>query len=765
MSPRPARPTAGQTLERRGTLLLLALAAVPVTASAQVTPPPLPGTDSVTVTPGAAYATGGLYSALMGGGYRQLWIMPIRVPVADLERIGGGLTPERVGGGMTTQTLHLDGADGRRYVFRSVNKVPADLLEDFEGSPVEAIIQDQISSFHPTGAPVVARLLEAVGVLHPEPRFMVVPDDPRLAEFREQFAGLLVLVEERPDDGPDGTRGFAGSRRIVQTDDLFDALEEDPTQRVDARELLRARLVDILVGDRDRSHNNHLWARFEDDGGGFVWRVIPRDRDQAFVRFDGYLKGLARWYERRLVNFEDVYPDIHGLTRNAWDIDRNLLVGLEREAWRDVVRGVVSSLTDDVIDDAVSRLPPEHEALVGNDLRAALLSRRDHLPRAAQVLYGVVFEAADVHGTDVDEALVIERHPDGRTAVTLVPEGAEEPSFERTFFAEETSEVRIYLHGGDDVLTVLGEGDGPLIRVIGGGGEDAAVARTTTAAASVLFYDDDAGTDVDEDIPWRRQRASRVFSWFESERNLDWGTRTVPEPRMSYDSDRGLLIVPGLRHERYGFLKRPYHDRIRVQAGWAFGVNEPIVDYRHLFRRVLSDMDVRLRFRWSGIEILNYYGLGNATAASQPAEYHRVTHKQVTATVGASFGDGERRFLEVGPALTYTSTDTLDGGSYVAEAAPYGSGKFTYAGLRTTFSVDERDINGTPTSGYRVGGGASYYPELFDVDRGAFGVLHGQVSTYLSPKGGNPVLALRAAGKRTWGTYPFTEAAFIGGAG
>ena len=151
-------------------------------------------------------------------------------------------------------------------MLRSVNKSPQALAEEFQDTPVEGIIQDQMSSFHPSGAVVVARLLEVVGVLHPEPRLVVIPDDPRLAEFRSQFAGMLALFEERPDDLPDGQAGFAGSRRIIQTDDLLDELEEDPRNRIELRELLKSRLVDLLVGDRDRSVNNHLWARFPRHG-------------------------------------------------------------------------------------------------------------------------------------------------------------------------------------------------------------------------------------------------------------------------------------------------------------------------------------------------------------------------------------------------------------------------------------------------------------------------------------------------------------------
>ncbi len=247
-------------------LLATALTAVPSAAQVkpQLVPPPPPTLDSVTVVPAEGYGASALYRALSGSGHRNLWTTPIRVPIADLSALGGGgLIPIELGGGTTTQTLHLRGADGRRYVLRSVDKTPRELLDDLEGTPAGAIIQDQMSSFHPSGALVVARLMEAVGVLHPNPELVVVPDDPRLGEFRDQFAGMLVLFEERPDDLPEGQAGFAGSTRIVQTDDLFDELEEDPANRIELRELLRARLVDIFVGDRDRSVNNHLWARFE----------------------------------------------------------------------------------------------------------------------------------------------------------------------------------------------------------------------------------------------------------------------------------------------------------------------------------------------------------------------------------------------------------------------------------------------------------------------------------------------------------------------
>jgi len=730
--------------------------------SAQVVPPPPPGTDSATVMPGD-YGAGGFYSGLMGSGHRLLWTTPIRVPVANLDDLGGGgLTPMRLGGGTTTRTLHLRGADGRRYVFRSVDKTPIDLLAEFEGTPIRAILQDQISAFHPTGAPVVARLLDAVGVLHPEPRYMVVPDDPRLEEFRDEFAGMLVLFEERPDDGLDGAPGFADSREIVQLEELFDILESGPDNQVDAEELLRARMIDLLVGDRDRSHNNHLWARIE-EGEVSRWRVIPRDRDQAFVRLDGFLKTLARTHEPRLVTFSDVYPNIEALTRNAWDMDRNLLVSIDRATWLSVVEEVTALLTDEVLEEAARQMPPEHYAVFGEELTRSLRLRRDRLSEAAEHLYRIVFGHADVHATDLPEQFRIERQSNGSVRLTFGLSGGSATSFARTFDPAETSEIRLYMHGGDDVAVSSGPPSPILVRLIGGGGAD----RYEGEARGSIVYDNVSDSEYSAGLGARVEdrRAPRPYSWLEGERTLDWGSRWIPEPRVSYDADRGLVLLSGAMIERYGFLKDPYRSRTRFRAGIAMGLKEPFVDLSHLRRSVFGSADLRLSGRWSGIEIIDYYGSGNDSEAQRPVSYHRVSHKQVTLTPAVSVGDGEQKYFEIGPIFRYTSTDTSTVDvSYVGDNDPYGSGKFAQLGLRASFQLDTRDMVGTPGSGYYIEGGGSLYPTLFDVAQGAFGELHGQAAAYLSPERGNPTLAVRAGGKKVWGVFPFAESAFVGGA-
>jgi hypothetical protein len=168
--------------------------------------------ESTTVVAGPGYAAGGLHKWLFGKHYRTLWTTPIRVEVLDLGTFAGGLRPIRQGGGLQTQSLRFAGADGRQYAFRSVNKDASKILPpDLRNTLAARVAQDQISAAHPAGAAVAASLARAAGVLHSDPRLVSLPDDPRLGEFRTEFAGVLGFIEERPDENEDPSLAFAGA--------------------------------------------------------------------------------------------------------------------------------------------------------------------------------------------------------------------------------------------------------------------------------------------------------------------------------------------------------------------------------------------------------------------------------------------------------------------------------------------------------------------------------------------------------------------------
>jgi hypothetical protein len=143
--------------------------------------------------------------------------------------------------------------------------------------------------------------------------------------------------------------------------------------------------------------------------------------------------------------------------------------------------------------------------------------------------------------------------------------------------------------------------------------------------------------------------------------------------------------------------------------------------------------------------------------------FYRVPHKQILLSMSIGFGDGERRRFGVGPLLEYTLTDSTDTSHFIGTSDPYGSGRFGQLGMHASLELDGRDRPGIPSSGYRLEAGGTYFPELMDVE-GDFGEAHAMAAAYLSPPGGNPTLGLRASGKKLWGTFPFAESVFLGGA-
>jgi hypothetical protein len=99
--------------------------AVRSTVAAQGSGPPAVRAESMTVVASTHYQAGALRRWVVGSAYRDLWAMPIRVPVLDLDTYAGGLRPTKEGGGLQTKSLRLEAAGGLQYVFRLSDKGPA----------------------------------------------------------------------------------------------------------------------------------------------------------------------------------------------------------------------------------------------------------------------------------------------------------------------------------------------------------------------------------------------------------------------------------------------------------------------------------------------------------------------------------------------------------------------------------------------------------------------------------------------------------------
>jgi hypothetical protein len=745
-------------------LILLTSLSLPARARAQgdsVIPPHKIAADTVTVIPGARYRAGWFHRLFLGNHYRDLWTTPVRVEVLDLDHFAGGLTPTKRGGGEQTKSLRFKGADGREYTVRSIDKDPAAILPpELRGTVVARVVQDQISAADPMAPLVVAPLLTSTGVLNAQPRLVVLPKgNPRLGQFEAQFGGMLGFLEERPEGRDDTDQAFAGAAEIINTDKLDKKVEHGPDDLVDTRAFLRARLIDGFLGDWDRHRDQWRWARFGDQKPT-LWVPIPRDRDQAFVRYDGVMLSIARGAAPQLVKFGPHYPSILGLTWNGRDLDRHYLVGLELPEWDSIAAELQSRLTNEAIESAVAHLPPSNLALDSARLASALKSRRDEMPKAARRYYRHLAGQVDLQATDASEMVSVERTDDGRAEIAVATTDApDRPYLRRRFDRKETSEVRIYLHGGDDRVILRGGGGGPRIRVIAGGGHDAVA--DSAKGGSVNFYATDKNDSV---LPGRHVSTSRKRYAPPDTAQRDWGDRWRSLLWMTVGPDVGLFAGGGATYTRFGFRKDPFADKYRLRAGYSTGASTGRADFRGEWHRVNSPVTLILLGRVSGIDVLRFHGFGNETSAAGPSKFYRVNETDYVLSPLIAAPLAPHVWLSVGPRLRYSSTN-FDQNRFISIARPYGSGDFTAASVGGDLQLDTRDHESAATRGVFLTGGGSYFPKILDVDSGSFGEVHGLAATYLTAKSlpFSPTLALRAGAKKVWGTYPYQESAFIGG--
>jgi hypothetical protein len=753
-------------------VLTLTLSALTVTALAppQVLAQQYAPRDSVTVAPNSKYSAGLLRRFFFGPHYRKLWATPIRVPVLQLQDYAGGVKPTQRGGGMQTKSLRLAAPDGREFQFRSIDKDPTPVLPpDLRETIAREIFQDQISATHPGGYVVVPHLLEAAGVLHPTPQIVQMADDPALGEFRADFGGLLGTIEERPRQ-IDGGETFAGARDIVGTEDLFKKLDEKPWVRVDAREFLLARLVDVYVGDWDRHADQWRWA-LVDTAGSPRWLPIPRDRDQAFVRYDGFLLSQARRIEPKLLNFGGEYDDMVGSTWNGRDLDRRFLAELERPVWDSVARVLKARLTDAAITKAARAQPPEFIRVDGVRLERALRERRDKLERMADKYYRMLAHQAEVYGSDKEDLAVVDRQSDA-TVVTLSADGKE--YFRRSFAPSETQEIQIHLQGGGDALRVEGGGRAsPRVRVVGGGGNDV---YTVNRSGGIYLYDErgenraqGAGINTKEwhwkpHLPaWQRKQDSVPSNALPPR---DWGRKTVLFPSAGWAYDIGVIVGFGGFTDWFAFRRAPYSTRLNYRVELASGKRSGRATLGLKRRFENSRAFYALETMGSGIETLRWYGFGNETVPTGSVSFHRVTRNELAGELKLGRSLGSRGELSIGPIVRWSKTDLSkqpNSVRFIGDDAPYGTGEFGLVGGRLALQLDGRDYPRFASKGAALMLEATAYPKVWDADE-AIARIEGEGSVNLAPQGRwRPSLNLMVGGVKTWGKLPYFLAPTLGG--
>ncbi|MEO8398647.1 MAG: BamA/TamA family outer membrane protein, partial [Ignavibacteriaceae bacterium] len=713
-----------------------------------------------------------------------------QVNVLNVNNFAGGLTPIKKGGGFQTKSLRFKGNDGHYWKFRSIEKDPSKTLPiELRESIADDILQDQISSSNPYAAFVVAPILDTLKILQAKPYLFYLPKVKELNEFKDEFGGTLGILEIHPDVDEKENIFFENADKIEGTLDLFERLEKKEDEHVNSKEYLKARLVDIFLGDWDRHADQWQWARYSDSGKK-VWLPIPRDRDQVFAKFDGLLPSIAEYIIPQFNSFKNSYNNIEYLTWNGRFVDQHFLIQLTKDEWDSVTTFVQKKLTDDLIFSAVKKLPQEVYAISFNEIVSKLKSRRDKLIEISNDYYNFINTVVDVYGSNDDDYVEINRIDNNKTSLKLFKNIkknillTDDPYFYKVFDNNITDEIRIYLNDNDDFVKLYGTVDkGILIRIIGGDGSDEiidsskvngyflSVTPIPDAENKTKIYDSGKNTKIifgdgttydDEKIidptnqeekyrPLQRDRSGEFFFL----------------PNVNFTSNDGLTFRARESFYQYGFRSVSYKNKFLLEAQYATEPKAGEINFESTFNSIFKRISLNFNLRANGLKYTNYYGYGNETDFDKKREsedYYRL--KQTLFSANPSLDFFVSKMVRINFSLEFLYSYSKLVTETLLEQFPrseYGLGKFALLKSSLGINYDSRDNVSFTQSGIYANGSLYFSPNWLD-NKFNFGGTAIDLRTYYTTSIlSKTTFAFRMLGEKVWGKYPFFSSAFLGG--
>lgn len=702
-----------------------------------------------------------------GEHYRKEWSQPVKVRVAMLDTLVGGLTPYQTGGGRQSKTLRLRDANGREYVLRSVDKSFGKALPEIaQGTFLEAIANDQASIGHPYAAVTIPPMAQAAGIFHTRPQILFIPKQTRLGAYNDEFGDMLYLFEQRPDENWEDEPNFGNAKNIVGTEKLLEKLGEDNDRSVDQRAFVRARLFDMLIGDWGRHDDQWRWAQTGKDDD-IIYRPIPRDRDQAYTKFDGNMVTLMFSVGgfNHLQSFDNTIEDVTTYNFPARHLDRRLANEVTEEQWIEIAKELQLKLTDTIIVSAIRRLPPEVFPFSGQEMIDKLKSRRDQLPEFAKTYARFLAKAVDIPGSDKREYFEITGKGNDQVGIQVFKikkDGttSKQAIYSRTFSAGETEEIRLYGMDGNDIFVSKGDlTDAILMRIVPGDGKDSIEQQNTTSGRRFIHvYDNESPA-----LTSARQTRMHI--------SRDTMLNNYQYRHFEYD-DRGFVFRPGItlgvgyHITKQGWRKMPFSSQHRWMGYYGPNRGSVAFEYRYIANQFIGKWNVEALLRADIPFVANFYGVGNESVMNLDVNRKFYRYRSIRLSAGFDINrlfDSLHRINITG--ILHTVDIKNDPDRFIGKAgsgiAPSALNQAYYASTGIGYRFKKSDHPIVPVKGVEFNLAAVYTQNIKDWDK-SITTLSSSGSFYL-PLFKKLSLAVRVGGETVTGEPEFYQLATLSG--
>ena len=725
----------------------------------------------------------GFYKGLWGNHYREYYSKLVEAPVVSLDTLMGGLTPVKRGGGQQSKSLRLEDNSGRQFVMRALKKstikfLQANAFQDvyigdaLDGTVVDKFLADFYTTSHPYTPFAIGGLADAVDVSHTNPILYYIPKQHTLGVYNDEFGDELYMIEEHVGDTQIGADSFGNPIKILSTADVLQEINKSGKSVVDEPSYIRARLFDMLLGDWDRHEDQWRWALFKKEDGTEYCKPIPRDRDQAFSKYDGSLISILTRIVpglRKMQSYDHDLRSAKWFATSPYHLDLTLINSSEWEEWEKQTNYIQNNITDDIIEKAFEAIPEEIKGETIEDIKLKLKGRRSNLMKIAHEYYTYLNKFEVITGTKKGDDFKITRLPNGKTTVEI--QRKDLGLLNRTFSKEVTKEIWIYGLDGEDTFLVEGDGTNLIpIKIIGGKSNDTYNFKNTRKV-KLYDYESKENTIVN--------KGSK--KWLVDDYDINnYDHRKVKHsfnqllPIIAFNPDDGLKIGIQNTNTFYGLQRNPFTQKHTISAAYYTSTSGFDLAYKGEFSNIFHDWNFGIEGRYTSPNFAeNFFGFGNDSEYDKEAvdlDYNRVRLRQWNAAISLIYRGENGGAFHIKPLLeSFEVENTADRFINDPASVPQNSTVFekqTYAGAEFAYEYQNKDNPAFPTLGMDINITGGYKANIGNTSNdNNFGYLIPEIALdhKLDSKGGL-ILATKIAGELILGDdFEFYHGAQIGG--
>lgn len=558
------------------------------------------------------------YEFLWGKHYRKYYSKKINVKNLVLDTLFGGVKTDRAGGGHQTKSLRLETKNGNEYVIRALRKSGVRFLQsvafknqyvidEFTGSYADKFLLDFYTTSHPYTPLVIGEMADKLGIRHTTPQLFYIPKQKTLKNFNENFGDELYYLEDRPMETEENPN------KVVGTDEVILNLAKDEKYKIDEKSWIKARLFDMLIGDWDRHHDQ--W-KFEarKENGNVIYSPIPKDRDQAFAKYDGFITGILMEFPelKHMQTFDNQIESVKWFNREPYPLDLVFAKNSIGKDWVDIAEFIQKNLTESDIREAFKNLPKEFQDKVSEDLIQKLMVRKSDLQKYASIYFKFLQEKVILTGTNKKDKFVIKRLPNNETEIKIyrLKRSGEELASSKLYSGLLTKEIFLYGLDDDDEFLVEGNEKSTIKLSLLGGLDNDKYSISNSKKVKIFDYKSKKNdfenkgnshlilTD-DYDINQYNYRNPKynVFTTF-----INGG----------FNPDDDVIIGGNAVYTVNDFIKNPFAQKHHFIANYFTGTKGYEFAYNGIFPKYVGGwfygLDTRIT---SSHYIKNFFGIGN----------------------------------------------------------------------------------------------------------------------------------------------------------